>query len=78
MELIRIFCASIAVLILLPWLIEESHALDMPVDFLIGEEVTKVGIFERIVRRKWDFVDVVGVDELIVMVWANAVVSSHA
>ena len=50
----------------------------MPVDFLIGEEVTKVGIFERIVRRKWDFVDVVGVDELIVMVRANAVVSSHA
>ena len=78
MELIRVLCASIAVLILLPRLIEESHALDMPVDFLIGEEVTKVGIFERIVRRKWDFVNVIGVDELIVMVRADAVVSSHA
>lgn len=77
-ELIRILGASIAILILPPRLIKESHALDMVVDFLIGEEVAKMGIFEWIVRWEWDFVDVIGVDELFVVVGANTIVSAHA
>ena len=64
MKLIRILGASIAVLVLLPRLIEESHALDMLVDFLIGEEVAKVRIFEWIVIGQRHLVDVIGVDEL--------------
>lgn len=78
MKLIRVLGASITVLVLFPGLVEKSHPLDMLVDLLIGEEVSEMGIFEWIVRWKWDFVDVIGVDELFVVVRGNAVVSSHA
>lgn len=77
-KLIRILGASIAILILPPRLIEKSHAFDMVVDFLIGEEVAKMGILEWIVRWEWDFVDVIGVDELFIVVGADAIVFAHA
>lgn len=78
MKLIRILGASIAILILPPRLIQKPHALDMLVNFLVGEEVAKMGILEGIVRREWDLVDVIGVDELFVGLGAYAVVSAHA
>lgn len=78
MKLIRVLGASIAILILSPRLIQKTHALDMPVNLLIREEVPKVGILEWIVRWERDFVDVIGVDELFVGARAHAVVSAHA
>lgn len=78
MKLIRVLGASIGIMVLLPRLIEKSHPLDMSVHLLIAEEVAEVRILERVVGWKWDFVDVVCVDELFVGVGAHAGISSHA
>jgi hypothetical protein len=50
----------------------------VPGYFAIGEEAAEMWIFEGIVEREWNFVDVKGMDELFWSCRTHTVISPHA